>query len=422
MKEKWSNISNWIKEHKKQSIIIGVIILICLVGGITAAVVLGSRKPTSVVTEEKEEEKKELEFTAEDLNGVVSGMDGEVYILAGSDVDLLSLLAFDDSIVESVAADTSQLNVTAAGDYVITLEFTVDAKALCEYLGEDFDSDQYMETSKIQMEKTITVVDQATGQGLADAGTPVYTGTGTTMSMSNGTAVEAEVAAPESTVKTGGSSKAGNTTSHASTTAPTNNTSTNTSSGSGSAGSTGSSGSSGNTGSTGSAGSSGSAGNSGTSGNSSSSGSGNTGTSGNTGNSGNAGSTGGNSGNTGNTGNSGNNQSTHTHTWVDETTTIEHPAVTHEEPIIQKWTTPVMEYHLYCLTCYAENHVVTFSNTREAISHSTAYGHRYAEGNIKVGEEEHETVIGYKTVVDKEASKETVKTGRQICSTCGAIK
>ena len=416
MKEKWSNISNWIKEHKKQSIIIGVMILICLVGGITAAVVLGSKQPTSVVTEEKEEEKKELEFTAEDLNGVVSGMDGEVYILAGSDVDLLSLLAFDDSIVESVAADTSQLNVTAAGDYVITLEFTIDAKALCEYLGEDFDSDQYMETSKIQMEKTITVVDQATGQGLADAGTPVYTGTGTTMPMSNGTAVEAEVAAPESTAKTGGSSKAGNTTSHASTTAPTNNTSTNASSGSGSAGSTGSSGSSGNTGSTGSAGSSGSAGNSGTSGNSSSSGSGNTGTSGNIGNSGNAGSTGGNSGNTGNTGNSGNSgssgstggsgqqtpsQPTHTHTWVAETK---------EETVVVEpgYPKPIYEWKFRCKVCGE-----LFDSNEEATTHNiVSGGHMYEYTQVQTGEEQ----VPPKTEIQQ------VPTGRYICSGCGAIK
>ena len=420
MKEKWSNISNWIKEHKKQSIIIGVMILICLVGGITAAVVLGSKQPTSVVTEEKEEEKKELEFTAEDLNGVVSGMDGEVYILAGSDVDLLSLLAFDDSIVESVAADTSQLNVTAAGDYVITLEFTIDAKALCEYLGEDFDSDQYMETSKIQMEKTITVVDQATGQGLADAGTPVYTGTGTTMPMSNGTAVEAEVAAPESTAKTGGSSKAGNTTSHASTTAPTNNTSTNASSGSGSAGSTGSSGSSGNTGSTGSAGSSGSAGNSGTSGNSSSSGSGNTGTSGNTGNSGNAGSTGGNSGNIGNTGNSGNSgssgstgdsgqqtpsQPTHTHTWVAETK---------EETVV---VVPGYKKPIYSDKAQAVCKVCGFTDP----DLETVLFHCDTCNGGGAGYEVKKVIIGYEDV-DPVTEIQQVPTGRYICSGCGAVK
>lgn len=420
MKEKWSNISNWIKEHKKQSIIIGVIILVCLIGGITVAVVHGSKQPASVVTEEKEEEKKELEFTSEDLNGVVSGMDGEVYILAGSDVDLLSLLAFDDSIVESVAADTSQLNVTAAGDYVITLEFTVDAKVLCEYLGEDFDSDQYMETSKIQVEKTIKVVDQVTGQGLADAGTPVYTGTGTTMPMSNGTAVEAEVAAPESTAKTGGSSKDGNTTSHAFTTAPTNNTSTNTSSGSGNAGSTGSSGSSGNTGSTGSAGNTGNAGtvgNSGTSGNSSSSGSGNTGTSGNTGNSGNAGSTGGNSGKTGNTGNNGNSgssgstgdsgqqtpsQPTHTHTWVAETK---------EEPVVVEpgYPKPIYEWLYRCKVC---GH--TDKDELSIMVHcmDECGGAMWEYTQVQTGEEQ----VPPKTEIQQ------VPTGRYICSGCGAIK
>ena len=342
-------IKDWITEHKKQSIAIAVVIILVICGCIGGCVALtGNKDDKSVVTEK--EEKQEMEFTAEDLAGVVTGLDGYTYILAGADVYLLSLIAYDDSIVTAVAADTSSLDVATPGDYTVTLEFTVDAKALCDYLGEDFDADKYTDTAKIQVEKVIKVVDQATAQGLADGGTPVYNGTGSTIPKSDGTAVEATVAAPESTSKTGGTSEAGNTKSTASTTVRKDNTSKPAAgSNSGSSGNTGNSGNSGSntstsTGNSGSSSNSGSSGNSGNTGSSSNSGSsGSTGSSGSSGSSSNSGSSGSSSNSGSNSGGSSSSQPSHTHNWVAETTTVEHPAEGHYQTVVieQGYTKPI---------------------------------------------------------------------------------
>lgn len=419
-------IKDWITEHKKQSIAIAVVIILVICGCIGGCVALtGNKDDKSVVTEK--EEKQEMEFTAEDLAGVVTGLDGDTYILAGADVDLLSLIAYDDSIVTAVAADTSSLDVATPGDYTVTLEFTVDAKALCDYLGEDFDADKYEDTAKITVEKVIKVVDQATAQGLADGGTPVYNGTGSTIPKSDGTAVEATVAAPESTSKTGGTSEAGNTKSTASTTVRKDNTSKPAAgSNSGSSGNTGNSGNSGSntstsTGNSGSSSNSGSSGNSGNTGSSSNSGSsGSTGSSGSSGSSSNSGSSGSSSNSGSSSGGSSSSQPSHTHNWVAETTTVEHPAEGHYQTVVieQGYTKPIYEYRIYCRVCDK----LYFNSVDEAGDHSAITGHSYATGNVLVGEEKVPAKTQDVWVVDKQAWTEEVPTGRYICSGCGAVK
>ena len=418
-------IRDWITEHKKQSIAIAIVIILVICAGIGGCVALSGGNDTPAA--EEETEKEEMSFTADDLAGVVTGLDGDTYILAGADVDLLSLIAYDDSIVTAVAADTSSLDVATPGDYTVTLEFTVDAKALCDYLGEDFDADKYTDTAKIQVEKVIKVVDQATAQGLADGGTPVYNGTGSTVPKSDGTAVDATVAAPESTSKTGGTSEAGNTKSTASTTVRKDNTSKPAAgSNSGSSGNTGNSGNSGSntstsTGNSGSSSNSGSSGNSGNTGSSSNSGSsGSTGSSGSSGSSSNSGSSGSSSNSGSNSGGSSSSQPSHTHNWVAETTTVKHEEEGHYQTVVieQGYTKPIYEYRIYCKVCEG----LYFDSTREAIIHSGDTGHLYASGNVLVGEEEVPAKTQDIWVVDKQAWTEEVPTGRYICSGCGAVK
>ena len=387
-----------VKEHKKGTAVLAGLLVLCVAGGICAAVFLGKNQET-IVEEEPKEEPVEVEFTVEDLSGVVTGLDGEAYVLAGTDMDYLSLLAYDDSIVTGITPKTEELDVNTVADYQIQYLISVDAKALCEYLEKDF-PENGAEDAEITAEKEISIVDQTTAQFLADAGTVVYNGTGSTVAKTDGTAITAEVAAPESAASTGGSSKSGDTAPKATTNKGTASTGTsnkgssgNSTSGTTTNGNTGSGGTSGSGTTTKPAG--GSSSNSGTtqkpSGGSSGSGSG---------------------------GSSGGGMQTHQHTWGPQYTTVYHPAVTHQEEIKVLRDVPVYEYHIYCKVC---DHLF-FNNVDEAIVHSGDTGHGYASGDVQVGTEKKELGTGqYKTVVDQEAWNEQVPNGEK-CSTCGATR
>ena len=382
-------IKLWATNHKKQIIAIAVVLVLCLCGGIGAAVALSGNEKETVAEKksEKEQELEEVTFTAKDLSGVVTGLDGETYILAGSELDLLSLLAYDDAIITGISA--SDADFSAAGDVSAEYTFTVDAKTLCEFLGKDFPENGAGE-STITVTKPIKVVDQITAQSLADAGTPVYNGSGTTVAASDGTAIVAEVAAPESTASTSGSGKSGNTAPKATTSKGTASTGT---SNKGSSGN-----SSGTT----------------TSGNSGSSGSGTTTKPSGSGSSNN------NSGNSGSGSSSGGGTQEHQHNWVQQYTTVHHEATGHWETVVIEaaYDVPIYEYRTYCKNC-------GFSSTDgRLVANHCLYdcgGARYASGNVQIGTEHHDAVTEQKWVQDSAAWDEQVLTGYK-CSGCGATK
>ncbi len=163
-------LKDWIQNHKKQAITIVIILAIILCVGIAAAVILGGTDKNRT----PEKDQIEINFSAEDLNGVVTGLEEETYVLAGSTVDLLSLLSYDDSIVIKVTAD--ELDVSVAANLEAKYTFTVNAKALCEFLGREF-PENGMAESMIVASKKIIVVDSSAAQDLEDAGTTVYHGT-----------------------------------------------------------------------------------------------------------------------------------------------------------------------------------------------------------------------------------------------------
>ncbi len=209
-------IKNWIQNHKKRTIIIAILLLIVLCAGIAAAVLFGDRRE-----EAQNRQTIQLEFSVEDLDGVVTGLDGETYILAGSDLDLLSLLSCDHSIVLNVAAQP--LDLSAAADLEAKYTFTVNAKALCEFLGREFPENGAVE-SVILASKKIIVVDSETAEALENSGAVIFRGTGTPAAKPGGGTASSESASSAAQSKdpaeasetgnsgnTGGGESAGNT-------------------------------------------------------------------------------------------------------------------------------------------------------------------------------------------------------------------
>ena len=165
-----NGLKNWLHKHKKQVITSGVILAVILCVGIAVAFMLGGRDGVRGF----EKGQVEIDFSVEDLAGIVTGLEEETYVLAGSTLDLLSLLSYDDAIVIKATAD--ELDLSVAANLEAKYTFTVNAKALCALLGREF-PENGMAESVIVASKKIIVVDPSTAQSLEDAGTAVYRGT-----------------------------------------------------------------------------------------------------------------------------------------------------------------------------------------------------------------------------------------------------
>ena len=123
----------------------------------------------------------------------------------------------------------------------------------------------------------------------------------------------------------------------------------------------------------------------------------------------------------GSSNNSNNNQQSHTHSWVQQYTTVYHEEVGHSEQVwvvdAQAWDEPVYEGHYICNKCSAD------LGTGDSTAHSIECRSGYHTENVQVGTTHHDEVGHYesKWVVDSQAWTETVPNGYS-CSGCGATK
>ena len=115
---------------------------------------------------------------------------------------------------------------------------------------------------------------------------------------------------------------------------------------------------------------------------------------------------------------------THTHNWIAQTKTINHPATGHNETyyvtVKEAYDEPIYEEHTVCHKCgaYLEN----LSDDNFTI-HIAQCRSSYSNKDVQVGTKHHEAVKEARTkwVQDKAAWTETITTGHK-CSSCGATK
>lgn len=125
----------------------------------------------------------------------------------------------------------------------------------------------------------------------------------------------------------------------------------------------------------------------------------------------------------GSSNNSNNNQQGHTHSWVQQYTTVYHEEVGHSEQVwvvdAQAWDEPVYENRTICNKCGAD---ITYWPGGVGV-HSAECRSSYHNEDIQVGTIHHDEVGHYesKWVVDSQAWTETVPNGYS-CSGCGATK
>lgn len=431
---------------------ISMILAAFMVAG--AATGCGAKKDTKVESTNKAAAHS-AKLDEDAIKDTYTGID-DMYVLEGSkDVDYLDGVLYDSSIVKGIDVDSSKVDASKTGDYKITFSITADRTAYnafrdafikSETVKDKLSADKAKtdkgsadktktKTETVKVKKDTVVVNRDEAQKLADQNKLVRTDNGETVKKSDGTEVKTEQKAPASTAVTGGSvvdASAKTEVKPEITAAPamspeeakkeeakkddkkeeTKKPST--------------SGSKDNSGST-------SKPNSGSNkgGNSSKP---------------NSGSNKPNNGNSSNSkpshkpdsgsskpnsGNSSNNKPSHTHTWVNVTKTVNHPAVTHQEDVYENrqvkvkdaWDEKVYVKSVQeCRQCG-----FTTSNPDEMTEHMLENGHTctfhdiYKTVHHDAVYETQRVKVGTRTVTDKAAWTETVVTGQK-CSSCGKRK
>lgn len=449
---------------------ISMILATLMVAG--AATGCGAKKDTKVESTNKAAENS-AKLDEDAIKDTYTGID-DMYVLEGSrDVDYLDGVLYDSSIVKGIDVDSSKVDASKTGDYKITFSITADRKAYdafrdafiksetakdktsADKTKTDKKSADKTKTETVKVKKDTVVVNRDEAQKLADQNKLVRTDNGETVKKSDGTEVKTEQKAPASTAVTGGSvvdASAKTEVKPETTAAPamspeeakkeeakkeeakkddkkeeTKKPST--------SGSTNKPNSGSNKGGNSSKPDSGSnKPNNGSGSNSKPSSKPNSGSNKpNNGNSSNSkpshkpdsGS------NKPNSGNSSNNKPSHTHTWVNVTKTVNHPAVTHQEDVYENrqvkvkdaWDERVKTGSVsQCSQCSYRT-----SNQDDMDMHMLETGHSchieyiYKTVHHDAVYETKRVKTGTKTVVDRAAWTETVVIGQK-CSSCGKSK
>ena len=385
---------------------------------------------------------------------------GDMYVLEGSkDVDYLDGVLYDSSIVKGIDVDSSKVDTSKTGNYKITFSITADRKAYdafrdafiksetakdktsADKTKTDKKSADKTKTETVKVKKETVVVNRDEAQKLADQDKLVRTDNGESVKKSDGTEVKTEQKAPASTAVTGGNvvdASAKTEVKPETTAAPTmdpkeeakkeeakkeeakkddkkeETKKPSTSGSKDNSGSTSKPNSGSNKGGNSSKPSSGS--NKPNNGNSSNSKPSHKPDSGSS---------------KPNSGNSSNNKPSHTHTWVNVTKTVNHPAVTHQEDVYENrqvkvkdaWDENVyVKTEKICRQCGFRT-----SNPSEMTEHMLEYGHSchsqdiYKTVHHDAVYETQRVKVGTRTVTDKAAWTETVVIGQK-CSSCGKRK
>ena len=410
---------------------ISMILAAFMVAG--AATGCGAKKDTKVESTNKAATHS-AKLDEDAIKDTYTGID-DMYVLEGSkDVDYLDGVLYDSSIVKGIDVDSSKVDASKAGNYKITFSITADRKAYdafrdafiksetvkdktsADKTKTDKKSADKTKTETVKVKKDTVVVNRDEAQKLADQDKLVRTDNGETVKKSDGTEVKTEQKAPASTAVTGGNvvdASAKTEVKPEITAAPamspeeakkeeakkddkkeeTKKPST--------------------SGSTNKPNSGSNKPNNGNSSNSKPSHKPDSGSS------------------KPNSGNSSNNKPSHTHTWVNITKTVNHPAVTHQEDVYENrqvkvkdaWDEKVYVKSVQeCRQCG-----FTTSNPDEMTEHMLENGHTctfhdiYKTVHHDAVYETQRVKVGTRTVTDKAAWTETVVTGQK-CTSCGATK
>ena len=433
---------------------ISMILAAFMVAG--AATGCGAKKDTKVESTNKAATHS-AKLDEDAIKDTYTGID-DMYVLEGSkDVDYLDGVLYDSSIVKGIDVDSSKVDASKAGNYKITFSITADRKAYdafrdafikSETVKDKLSTDKAKtdkgsadktktKTETVKVKKDTVVVNRDEAQKLADQDKLVRTDNGETVKKSDGTEVKTEQKAPASTAVTGGNvvdASAKTEVKPEITAAPAmspeeakkeeakkddkkEETKKPSTSGSTNKPNSGSNkpnnGNSSNSKPSHKPDSGSNKPNSGNSSNSKPSHKPDSGSS------------------KPNNGNSSNNKPSHTHTWVNVTKTVNHPAVTHQEDVYENRQVKVKDAWdekvyvgttIVCRQCgYTTSDQESMDVHMLETGHSATSKNNYKTVHHDAVYETQRVKVGTRTVTDKAAWTETVVVGQK-CSSCGKRK
>lgn len=200
---------------------ISMILAALMVAG--AATGCGAKKDTKVESTNKAAAHS-AKLDEDAIKDTYTGID-DMYVLEGSkDVDYLDGVLYDSSIVKGIDVDSSKVDASKTGDYKITFSITADRTAYdtfrdafikSETVKNKLSADKAKtdkesadktktKTETVKVKKDTVVVNRDEAQKLADQNKLVRTDNGETVKKSDGTEVKTEQKAPASTAVTGG--------------------------------------------------------------------------------------------------------------------------------------------------------------------------------------------------------------------------
>lgn len=383
---------------------ISMILAALMVAG--AATGCGAKKDTKVESTNKVATNS-TKLDEDAIKDTYTGID-DMYVLEGSkDVDYLDGVLYDSSIVKGIDVDSSKVDTSKTGNYKITFGITTDCTAYdafkdafikSETVKDKLSTDKTKtdkgsadktKTETVKVKKDTVVVNKDEAQKLADQNKLVRTDNGETVKKSDGTEVKTEQKAPASIAVTGGDvvDASAKTEVKPETTAapimsPEEEAKKEEAKKDDKKEETKKPSTSGST-------------------------------------------------NKPNSGSSSNNKPSHTHTWVNVTKTVNHPAETHQEDVYENRQVKVKDawdekvYVKTVATCRQCG--FSTSSPDEMENHMLEYGHSCSSRDIyktvhhDAVYETQRVKVGTKTVTDKAAWTETVVTGQK-CSSCGKRK
>ena len=437
---------------------ISMILAAFMVAG--AATGCGAKKDTKVESTNKAAAHS-AKLDEDAIKDTYTGID-DMYVLEGSkDVDYLDGVLYDSSIVKGIDVDSSKVDASKAGNYKITFSITADRKAYdafrdafikSETVKDKLSTDKAKtdkgsadktktKTETVKVKKDTVVVNRDEAQKLADQNKLVRTDNGETVKKSDGTEVKTEQKAPASTAVTGGNvvdasakTEVKPETTAAPTMDPKEEAKKDEEAKKEETKKPSASGGKDNSGSTNKPNSGSNKPNNGSSSNNKPSSKPDSGS-----NKPNSGS-GSNSkpsskpdsgSNKPNSGNSSNSKPSHTHTWVNVTKTVNHPAVTHQEDVYENRQVKVKDAWdekvyvgttIVCRQCgYTTSDQESMDVHMLETGHSATSKNNYKTVHHDAVYETQRVKVGTRTVTDKAAWTETVVVGQK-CSSCGKRK
>lgn len=127
----------------RPEVIVVIVAVVCIVASVAVGAVAYLHRqnsaptspPAAVGTDTVQTDAQLYEFSTADLEGLISGL-GDVAVLQGAEnVDLLSLVTYDNTVITGAELDTGLLSFANQGQVSVTYTITADAGALAQHLG-----------------------------------------------------------------------------------------------------------------------------------------------------------------------------------------------------------------------------------------------------------------------------------------------